>query len=68
MKKILFALLLLFPRLAHACSVCFGGSDSNWTRGFMWGVIVLGVLPFILMAGLVAVIARTAKKNAGAPQ
>lgn len=53
MKKPLLLLITLFllPAAALACTVCFGDSDSNLTRGFFWGVVVLISLPFTMMAG-----------------
>ncbi len=63
MKKILIAVILIsLPVLSHACSVCFGGADGNLVRGFTWGVAVLGLLPFVLMAGLVTMVVRASKK------
>jgi len=54
--------LTFLPAAGHACAVCFGGADGNLIKGFTWGVAVLGLLPFILLAGLITLVARASKK------
>jgi hypothetical protein len=57
-----FAGMILFPSTLHACAVCFGGADGNLIRGFTWGVALLGLLPFLLITGLVTLVVRSSKK------
>lgn len=64
--KIIFRLspLLLFLHdNAFACAVCFGGADSDLVKGFTWGILLLLVLPFTLMAGLISWVAIAVKKK-----
>lgn len=58
------AVTLIPSTLTFACSVCFGGADSNLTRGFTWGISILLVLPFALMSGLALLIMTHMKKRA----
>jgi hypothetical protein len=62
-----FLALLLAPAAARACTVCFGGAGSDMVRGFYWGVILLGSLPFLLIAALFGLIVYHTKKNKQAP-
>lgn len=48
---------------AEACTVCFGQSNSEWTRGFFWGILVLLILTFSLIAGLVTAVVRSGRKH-----
>jgi hypothetical protein len=50
-------------KTASACAVCFGGADSKLTRGFFWGIIVLGILPFVLLVAFISTIAAATRKN-----
>ena len=59
----LLGMAFFFPSFAQACTVCFGGADGNLIKGFTWGVLLLGSLPFLLMAGLFTLIVRSAKKK-----
>ncbi len=61
--SLIAAFFILLPSASHACAVCFGGGDDNLVRGFTWGVAVLGILPFALMAGLITLIVRAARKH-----
>lgn len=68
-KKILAGLawLPIAPlQNAWACAVCFGGADSNLRRGFTWGVLILGSLPFLMIAGFVVSIIRASRKHKAA--
>ncbi len=59
-----FLSLFLVPSAAHACAVCFGGGDSNLTRGFFWGILIMLILPFALMGGLITAIVRSTRRKA----
>jgi hypothetical protein len=64
-NAILLSSLLLFPAFAEACTVCFGGASGNLSRGFFWGIVLLGSLPFMMIAFFVTYLVRaTRKKNA----
>jgi len=67
MKKLfyfsLFQLILLLPQVSSACTVCFGGADSNLQRGFFWGIVVLGALPFLLISFFVGTLIVISRKN-----
>jgi hypothetical protein len=56
-------LTAFFPSNLNACAVCFGGADGNLIKGFTWGVAFLAILPFLLMAALIAFIIKTARRN-----
>lgn len=67
-RALLLSSALLFSAdSARACSVCFGGANSDMVRGFYWGVILLGSLPFALMALLFGLIVYHTKKNKPVP-
>jgi hypothetical protein len=53
------------PRVAQACSVCFGGEDSDWTTGFLLGAILMLALPpaIVITAG-VAIYRATKRQEA----
>jgi hypothetical protein len=59
----IIASLLLFPAASFACSVCFGEGNTNLTRGFFWGIIVLGALPFLMISGFIGYIAHYSRKR-----
>jgi hypothetical protein len=65
MKKslVLIASLFLLPAASFACAVCFGGGNANLTRGFFWGVVLLGSLPFILMGTFVSYLVYHTRKR-----
>jgi len=65
MKKSLLTLIsfILFPGIALACTVCFGDSDSNLTRGFFWGVVLLGALPFTMITGFLTYLFLHSRKQ-----
>lgn len=57
------AMTALLPSLSYACAVCFGGADGNLIKGFTWGIALLAILPFALMATLFGLIVFSIKKN-----
>lgn len=63
LSAVLAVFLIAVPSAVSACTVCFGGSDSDLVRGFTWGVAILGLLPFALAAGLITLIVRGARKG-----
>lgn len=63
MKQALIALTVSLSQPLMACTVCFGGADSNMIRGFTWGVGILLSLPFLLLAGLIGMIVISIRKN-----
>ena len=54
MKTFLSAALLLAPRAASACAVCFGGGDgkSGLSHGIWWGIVILLVVTMSLVAAI----------------
>jgi hypothetical protein len=51
---VLGALIALFPHTSYACATCFGGPDSNLTKGAVNGVLfMLGIIGFVQL-GFVA--------------
>ena len=61
----LIALALLFaPRAAHACTVCFGNSDSKLTQGMLAGVLVLLMFVIAVLGGFVALFVYLARRAA----
>ena len=56
--------LLFVPRAAQACSVCFGGSDSQLSRGMLAGVLVLLLVILSVLGGLVALFVHLARRAA----
>ncbi len=46
----LTAVLLLAPRAAEACAVCFGKTDSPLGKGLHWGVFALLACIFAMLA------------------
>ena len=61
----LFALgWLLMPQAAQACSVCFGGTDSQLSRGMLAGVLVLLLVVLSVLGGFVALFVYLARRAA----
>jgi hypothetical protein len=56
--------LLCAPRAAHACSVCFGNSDSKMTQGMLAGVLVLLLFVLAVLGGFVALFIYLARRAA----
>jgi hypothetical protein len=64
LKTIISSLFIsIFPRLASACTVCFGAGDSKLADGFTWGIVLLGSLPFIMLITFITVIVRTTRRR-----
>ena len=55
--------LLWAPRVAHGCSVCFGGEDSDWTTEFLLGAIVMLALPPAIVVTAGVAIYRATKRQ-----
>lgn len=62
----LAAVLLFAPRAAHACTVCFGSSDSKLSQGMLAGVLVLLLVVLSVLGGFVALFIFLARKAAAA--
>ena len=61
----LLALALFFmPRVAEACTVCFGNSDSKLTQGMLAGVLVLLLFVVAVLGGFVALFVYLARRAA----
>lgn len=57
MQKILFtALLLMAPRVALACPVCFGQNDSPMAAATNMGIIVMLVVVGVVLGGFLSFI------------
>jgi len=54
MKRTLFAALLLAPRAAGACAVCFGAVDANagFFTGLGYAIITLVTVVLSLVGGI----------------
>jgi hypothetical protein len=50
----LLGALLADPRAALACAVCFGGKESDWNTAFLFGTVLMLVLPpaIVISAGV----------------
>jgi hypothetical protein len=46
------ALVLAAPRAAQACFVCMSGRDDDSGRAFLFGSVLLSLLPFALFGGI----------------
>jgi hypothetical protein len=60
---LLSALLFASPAL-HACSVCFGNSDSKLTQGMLAGVLVLLLVVISVLGGFVVLFVHLARRAA----
>ena len=62
----IFALLALFSfsPMASACSVCFGGTDSQLSRGMLAGVLVLLLVVLSVLGGFVVLFVYLARRAA----
>ena len=56
--------LVLAPRAAEACTVCFGDSNSKLTQGMLAGVFVLLFCVLSVLGGFVALFIFLARKAA----
>ena len=54
MKRALSAALLLAPRAASACAICFGAVDTNkgFYTGLSWAILTLLVTVLSLVGGI----------------
>ncbi len=54
MPRALSAALLLAPRAASACAICFGGQDTNagLYTGLSWAILTLLVVVLSLVGGI----------------
>lgn len=54
MSRLSAAVLLLAPRAASACAVCFGAGDgkSGLSNGIWWGIVVLLTVTMSLVGGI----------------
>ncbi|MFI5362424.1 MAG: hypothetical protein ACHQ49_10675 [Elusimicrobiota bacterium] len=54
MIRALSAALLLAPRAASACAVCFGQADgkSGFANGIFWGIVILLSVTMALVGGI----------------
>jgi len=61
-----FLALFLAAPAAHACTVCFGNSDSKLSQGMLAGVLVLLLVVLAVLGGFVALFIFLARKAAAA--
>lgn len=54
------------PTAARACTVCFGNSDSQLTKGMHAGVLVLLLVVLAVLGGFVALFVHIARRSAAA--
>ena len=54
MKTLLSVVLLLAPRAAGACAVCFGATDTQkgFFAGLAWAIVTLVTVVLSLVAGI----------------
>lgn len=60
--------LVLLPKAASACAVCYGKSDSELARGFNWGVMSLLVVVLSVLGGFIVFFVFLAKRSAAMAQ
>lgn len=53
----------LAPEAAEACAVCFGGSEDDWTAGFVAGTVMMLALPPAIVLGAGVTIYRSIKRH-----
>jgi hypothetical protein len=53
-NRLISAALLLSPRAASACAVCFGGADgkSGFANGLWWGIVILLAVTMSLVGAI----------------
>ena len=54
------------PTAVRACSVCFGNSDSQLTKGMHAGVLVLLFVVLAVLGGFAALFVHIARRSAAA--
>jgi hypothetical protein len=64
LKAVAAIALSLAPSAAHACTVCFGNSDSKLTQGMLAGVLVLLLVILSVLGGFVALFIYLARRAA----
>jgi hypothetical protein len=67
MKRALSAALLLAPRAAGACAVCFGGADTQkgFFDGLGWAIVILLAVTLSLVGGIAYALWTVEKARAG---
>lgn len=65
MKRFLVAVLFLMLASAttHACTACFGQSDSNMARGMNMGIMVLLMIITSVLAGVASFFVFLARRT-----
>jgi hypothetical protein len=53
-NRLLAVALLLAPRAASACAVCFGGGDgkSGFSHGIFWAILILLAVTMSLLGAI----------------
>ena len=63
MKKLLNGLLIFIPALmpsyASACAVCFGGDNKDLSMAYNWGILIMLVFTFAILASLIYFLVST---------
>ena len=54
-------LAALLPSLGHACAVCAGGDQNEWTGAFVAGTVMMLSLPPLILVGAGIAIYRATK-------
>lgn len=62
MIRLLLLTLLILPRTASACAVCFGDPDSPLAKGLSWGVLSLLAVVLLVLGGIAAFFVHMAKR------
>jgi len=57
------ALLVLVPRAADACAVCYGSADSSMTAGLNSAILVLLGIVATVQVGFVALFVRFRRRS-----
>jgi hypothetical protein len=60
--------VLTLPQAVLACSVCFGNSDSDMSKGLNAGVAALLAVVAMVLAGFAAFFVFVARRSALAPK
>ncbi|OGH56555.1 MAG: hypothetical protein A3G34_08925 [Candidatus Lindowbacteria bacterium RIFCSPLOWO2_12_FULL_62_27] len=51
---------------ASACPVCYGDLEPQQAKGFFWGIVFLGLLPFGLIGYIAGHVIHSARRKAKA--
>ena len=54
--------LLCQAQSAHACAVCFGEGNGNWSGAFYSGTLIMLALPPLIIGGFGVALYRAAKR------